>query len=97
MPIVPLVPHRKVGVSCIGSIIPEPEGEQIRLKCNVCGAVVGTVNAAILESWEQAIADQVVIHKFNEADEREALTGISEFCQRGECDQCPGRGQHRAR
>jgi hypothetical protein len=55
---------------------------------------VGRVNAAILEAWEQVIVDQIVIHKFSQADEREALAGISEFCQRGDCSQRPGHGEH---
>ena len=106
MPVVPIVPHRKTGVSCDGSIIPERDGEHVTLKCNTCGVVVGRVAAAILEAWEQAITDQIVIHKFSQAaqadgpdqaDEREALAGISEFCQRGDCGQCPGHGDHEGR
>jgi hypothetical protein len=64
--------------------------EQITFRCNVCGSVVGRVHAKILQALEQAIADSIVIHKFEEADAPEALTAISEECQRGDCERCPG-------
>ena len=86
----PAVPHRKTGVKCNGSIVAEQKGEQVTLKCNECAAVVGTVNTEILKALRQAIADQFVIHKFNEADAPEVLTSISVECRRGECDHCPG-------
>ena len=65
----------------------------VTLKCNQCGTVVGTINAAILAALEQAIADRIVIHKFNEADAPEVLTAISEECQSGDCEHCPGHFQ----
>lgn len=86
----PVVPHRKAGVKCSGSIIPESDGEQITLRCNECGTVVGAINAAILAALELAIADRIVVHKFNEDDAPEVLTSISEECQRGDCEHCPG-------
>jgi hypothetical protein len=49
-----------------------------------------TINSVILEALEQAITDQIVIHKFDEADAPEVFTSISEECQREECDRCPG-------
>jgi hypothetical protein len=51
-------------------------------------------NAAILEAWQQAIADQIVTQRFTEADEPDVLTGISEMCARGDCEECPGHGEH---
>jgi hypothetical protein len=86
----PLIPHRTTGAPCHGSIVTIRDKEQIRLQCNGCGAVVGTVHAEILKAWEQAISDSIVLHKFAEADAAEVLTSISEECQRGECRQCPG-------
>jgi hypothetical protein len=59
-PRLPVIPHWKAGVKCNGSIIPEQNGDQITLKCNECGSVVGTINAAILSALEQAIADAFV-------------------------------------
>jgi hypothetical protein len=32
--------------------------------------------------------------KFSEGEEPEFQTGISPECQRGECGQCPGLGDH---
>jgi len=87
--------HRKAGVQCNGSVVPEQHGDQITLKCNQCGAEMGTINAAILLAWEQAITDSIIVHKFDEADAPEVLTSISEECQRGDCEHCPGRF-HRA-
>jgi hypothetical protein len=52
--------------------------------------VVGTVHAEILKAWVQAIADFIVVQKFEEADVPEVLTSLSEECQRGECAQCAG-------
>jgi len=52
--------------------------------------IVGTINSAIFSALEQAIADQIVFHKFSELDAPEVLTSISEECQRGDCDHCPG-------
>ena len=95
VPHFPLVPHRTAGLDCNGSIVPEQDGESVTLKCNQCGAVVGTINAAVLSALEQAIADAFVFHKFSEMDAPEVLTAISEECQRGECDFCPGHF-HRA-
>ena len=86
----PVIPHSKAGVKCSGSIVADPDGAQVTLRCNECGAVVGTINAKILNAWEQAITDRIVIHKFDEADAPEVLTSISEECQRNECQQCPG-------
>jgi len=56
----------------------------------VCQAVVGSVNTEFLKAWQQAIADSIVMHKFDEADVPQALTSISDECQRGECEKCPG-------
>lgn len=89
----PVIPHRKAGANCNGSIVPEQDGENVTLKCNQCGVVVGTINAAILAALEQAIADAFVFHKFTEMDAPEVLTAISEECHRGECDHCPGHFQ----
>jgi hypothetical protein len=86
----PVVPHRSTGVNCIGCIVPEPDGEQVTLKCNQCGTVVGTINAAILKALTQAISDGILVHKFDELDAPEVLTSISEECQRMECERCPG-------
>ena len=91
----PIVPHRKAGVECNGSIVAEQGGDLVTLKCIVCGATVGTIHAAILAALDQAIADSFVFHKFSEMDAPEVLTSISEECQRGDCAHCPGHF-HRA-
>ena len=86
----PVVPHRSIGVDCVGCIVPELDGEQVTLKCNECGAGVGNIDAAILNALMQAISDGIMVHKFDELDAPGVLTSISEECQRGECEQCPG-------
>jgi hypothetical protein len=53
-------------------------------RSNECGAVVGTINAAILKALTRAISDGILVHKFDELDAPEVLTSISEECQRGE-------------
>jgi hypothetical protein len=89
-PHLPVVPHWKAGITCNGSIVPEQDGDQITLRCNECGSVVGTINAAILSALEQAIADAFVFHKIEEMDAPKVLTSVSEECQRGDCANCPG-------
>jgi hypothetical protein len=45
----PFVPHEVAPhVDCCGCIVAEIEGETVKLVCNECGAVVGTVDLAIL-------------------------------------------------
>ena len=77
-------------MNCVGCIVPEPNGEQVTLKCNQCGAVVGTINAAILKALTQAISDGILVQTFDELDAPKLLTSISEECQRGDCERCPG-------
>jgi hypothetical protein len=48
----PIVPHEVARVDCCGCIVANVEGETVKLFCNECGAVVGTVNLSILTaSW----------------------------------------------
>ena len=68
----------------------EPLHFPVTLKCNECGAGVGNIDAAILNALMQAISDGIMVHKFDELDAPGVLTSISEECQRGECEQCPG-------
>jgi hypothetical protein len=68
----PVVPHRSAGVDCVGCIVPETDGDEITLKCNECGAVVGTIDVAILKALTQAISDSILVHKFDELDAPEA-------------------------
>jgi hypothetical protein len=62
----PVISREKAGVKRSGSIVPELQGDQVVLRSNVCRAEVGNINAAILSAWQQAIADQIVITKFDE-------------------------------
>jgi hypothetical protein len=77
------------GVDCNGSITAEQHGENVMLKCNVWGAVVGSTKAKILEAMEQAIAGNFVIRKFEEMGAPKILRSISEECQRGEAREVP--------
>ncbi len=70
------------------------------LRCDICHRVVGTIEARIFEALEQAIAEGIVIEKVSKVDEigevgdvGEVLTGMSEFCQSGQCEKCPGQGE----
>jgi hypothetical protein len=36
------------------------------------------------------LTNEVILHRFDEADEAKVLTSISDECQREECDRCPG-------
>jgi hypothetical protein len=87
----PIVTHRKAGAECEGVILPEPDDEQVVLKCNVCGAVVGSIQATVLCALEEAIADRLFSDKFTGLDAPQSLASVSEQCQRGQCEQCPGQ------
>jgi hypothetical protein len=87
----PIVAHRKAGVECDGVILPEPNGEQVVLKCDVCGAIVGSIQATVLCALEEAIADRLFSNKFTGLDAPKSLASISEQCQRGQCEQRPGQ------
>lgn len=91
----PIIPHRIAGAKCSGSVVPEEletdEEKNITLRCNVCGRVMGTINAAIAEALVITLLDEIVIHRFDEPDEEASvLTSISDECQREECGRCPG-------
>ena len=55
--LMPVVPHGISGVDCSGRIIAAVEGNDVELRCNECGAVVGVVqiNGAERESDGWAI------------------------------------------
>jgi DNA-directed RNA polymerase subunit RPC12/RpoP len=46
----PIVPHELVNPDCCGCIVAVPTGDQITLRCNECGVIVGTIQAAILSA-----------------------------------------------
>jgi hypothetical protein len=53
----PAVPHDPTG-ECCGCIILHEAGEDLELVCNECGAVVGKVNAVILQDLVSLIPDE---------------------------------------
>lgn len=67
---------RAAGVDCTGSIVPLLDGGLVKFRYNVCGGVVGTINAGVLEAMEQALVDNFVIHKFGEVEAPRVLTPI---------------------
>jgi hypothetical protein len=44
----PIIPHESAGVDCCGCIVPIIQGNDVELRCNECGAVVGVVRIEIL-------------------------------------------------
>lgn len=46
-PELPIVPHEVAGVDCCGCITAEVNGDDVELRCNECGALVGTVQIDI--------------------------------------------------
>ena len=43
----PVIPHENAGVEdCWGCLVPEVDGDQVRLVCNECNAVVATITKA---------------------------------------------------
>jgi hypothetical protein len=47
--LMPVVPHRLGGGDCDGCIVAVVESDTVELRCNKCGAVVGVVQAGIME------------------------------------------------
>ena len=45
----PIVPHEAAGVDCCGCIVAAVEGDNVELRCNECGAVVGVIQIGILK------------------------------------------------
>jgi hypothetical protein len=44
----PIVPHETTGVDCCGCIVAAVDGNNVELRCNECGAVVGVIQIDIL-------------------------------------------------
>ncbi len=44
----PIVPHSTAGVDCCGCIVAAVDGNNVELRCNDCGAVVGVIQVNIL-------------------------------------------------
>ena len=53
----PIIPHESAGVDCCGCIVPTPSPEtgNTILRCNECGAVVGTISTGILNDLVKLI------------------------------------------
>jgi hypothetical protein len=47
--LMPVIPHRISGLDCSGRIIAAVEDNDVELRCNRCGAVVGVVQISIME------------------------------------------------
>jgi hypothetical protein len=84
-----VVPHRSVGLDCARCIMLEPDGEQVALKCNECGAVVGTIKSAIARALTRAISDGITVHKLDELDAPKVLdVGIGRVSTFDESEKC---------
>ncbi|HEY6345100.1 MAG TPA: hypothetical protein VIY49_26685 [Bryobacteraceae bacterium] len=46
----PIIPHENADADCCGCLVPNVDGEQVRLVCNECGAVVATITLAQFEA-----------------------------------------------
>jgi hypothetical protein len=44
----PIIAHESVGVDCCMCIVPVVQGNDVELRCNECGAVVGVAQLGIL-------------------------------------------------
>lgn len=45
----PIIPHEHAGAHCRGCIVVEINNNNAELHCNECGALVGVINAGILQ------------------------------------------------
>ncbi len=47
--LMPVVPHGITGVNCSGYVVAEVENNNVELRCNKCGGVVGVVQVGVME------------------------------------------------
>ena len=52
----PIIAHESAGVDCCGCIVSIIQGNDVELRCNECGAVVGVVRIEILRDLISMIA-----------------------------------------
>ena len=82
--LMPVVPHRLCGVTCMGCIIAAVEDGNVELRCNCCGAVVGVVQAGIMEGLLGLDCSEATCphcgHVNSLGDLHEALDYICEQC-----------------
>jgi hypothetical protein len=58
--LMPVVRHSLTGVDCAGRIVAATDGGTVELRCNICGAVVGVVQAGIMEGLLGLDCDEAV-------------------------------------
>jgi hypothetical protein len=46
----PIIPHQNTGADCCGCLVAEVHGDEVRLVCNECATVVGTITRAEFEA-----------------------------------------------
>jgi hypothetical protein len=47
--LMPVVPHGIAGVDCSGRVVAVVDGNNVELRCNQCGGVVGVVQVGVME------------------------------------------------
>jgi hypothetical protein len=54
----PIIAHSATGADCCGCLVVDVRERDAALRCNECGAIVGTMNAAILDAVFEHIAPE---------------------------------------
>ena len=82
--LMPVVPHGISGVDCDGRIIAAVEDNDVELRCNSCGAVVGVVQVNIMEGLLGLDCAEATCPHCGKVNTFSSLSEISTYV----CDQC---------
>jgi phage FluMu protein Com len=82
--LMPVVPHGISGVDCSGRIIAAVEDNDVELRCNRCGAVVGVVQINIMEGLLGLDCAEATCPQCGEVNAFSSFSEISTYV----CDQC---------
>jgi hypothetical protein len=82
--LMPVVPHGISGVDCSGRIIAAVEDNDVELRCNRCGAVVGVVQINIMEGLLGLDCAEAACPHGGKVNTFSSFSEISTYV----CDQC---------
>jgi hypothetical protein len=84
----PIQAHESTGVDCGGCIVPVLQGNDVELRCNECGAVVGVLQIAILDDLVSMIPSPAF--KAGTAIEWVGVASVLEAIEVGDFRRLPG-------
>src|SRR5260370_42128139 len=82
--LMPVVPHGISGVDCSGRIIAAVEDNDVELRCNECGAVVGVVQVNIMVGLLRLDCAEATCPHCGKGDRFSSFSEVSTYV----CDEC---------